>query len=115
MRKTLRNVVTIGALGLATAGCNGNHYMRNQAPVDGYNVSVTLNRMGRNISIVDTSFKSAFQYLFGRDNDKDGRFDEIILNRIPEGHSLEAYANLDSLEAMWKRVAVKQAQAGGKK
>lgn len=43
-------------------------------------------------------------YVNGRDVNKDGRFDEIRLVRVPSGNSLESLANQDSLSRVVQEI-----------
>ena len=108
MRKTLRKLVGGIALvgSLAGAGCGEKiDYMGKEAIIGGYHISITNGHLGGHIIVResnDTTFKGPF--LTAWDNNRDGRLDEINLKHLPKGHQIEKYANLDSLESLWKRV-----------
>jgi len=105
--KTLRNIITGIALlgGLAGCGEKREYMPQTETQINGYIVRASVGDIAPGMHIViqenkDTLYKPL---VFARDNDVDGRFDEIGLQNVPKGHPLEAYANLDSLEVMWNR------------
>ena len=71
-----------------------------------YEVYIWENSGERHISMQDKNQDVDFgPYLYAIDKDNDGRFDEIKLKRIPKGDSLEKYANLNSLEEIYKQIS----------
>jgi hypothetical protein len=92
-RKVPAVVSGLAALSLAGIGC-GDEMEIEDVLINGYNVSIFEDSRTRYICIGT---------LNATDWNRDGRFDEIDLSRVSKGHPLEAYANPDSLEAMWNR------------
>ena len=116
MTNTLRSLVTAGILGVAVAGCNLPQFpiYGNLTTKEGYKVSGTEDGMGRHLVIEDSYLTSSAKGLLGHDfltvwdRDNDGRFDEINLSYLPKGHPIEAYATLNKLDSLWKRLPVRR-------
>jgi len=98
--------LAIAAFGLAAIlGCRVKDGMPiRETKVDGYNVSIGINNIGRKILIKQPkqSGTSAVPRMYALDIDNDGRFDEINLGHVPKGHALEQKANLTELERMYQ-------------
>ncbi|MFC1685633.1 hypothetical protein ACFLZZ_01265 [Nanoarchaeota archaeon] len=44
--------------------------------------------------------------LYGRDEDNDGRLDEVVLQYIPKGHDLEKYADVKTLDKIYRQIVL---------
>ena len=108
MRKTLNKLLTAGAVGLAVAGCGGDTsaFFKKEKLMDPYIVTIGNNGFARYIRITQVSDSGKLEgpFLSANDQNKDGRFDEIILRYLPKGNPMEKYASLDSLNALYDKV-----------
>lgn len=102
--KLRKLAIALGLIGML--GCD----IKNRIPptttqVEGYNVSVEINKIGRKIMIEPRKQPGILigPGMYAIDFDNDGRFDEIYLRDLPKGHVLEQKANLAELEKMYQK------------
>lgn len=112
-KKGARATALAGLVALGLSGCaDRSHNFLNKEIVGNYEFSRSLDGRGRIVNVIDTA--NSFRSVYGRDDNNDGRFDEIGFSaEVPKGSPLEAYANLDSLEAIWNRLAPKDTTQRG--
>jgi len=104
----LRNILAgLGVVG-SLVGCRDMSKDFSKIEINGgYEFFASFDGSGRNAGINDTA--GTFGYaVTGADRNNDGRFDIINLNFVPKGDPIEAYANLDSLESIWNRLAPRE-------
>ncbi|MBS3133692.1 hypothetical protein J4214_00505 [Candidatus Woesearchaeota archaeon] len=108
-----KTALTLGSLvGILQSGCeNEPQFERIEGEFRGYYAVYIVDIRGRIIKIHDKNPEEQRANdipieVYAIDENNDGKFDEII-RHTPRGHPLEAYANLDSLEAAEKELREK--------
>lgn len=116
MSKLIKNLVKYVAIPVVALGINGGcnndiEYFSKTKEKDGLVMSAWNNGMGNHFRIDEGDDNTAGPYLHALDryslSDKDTldeRFDEISLRNVPKGHSIEKYANLDSINKLYQEV-----------
>ena len=100
----MRNISKLSMLllapALALSGCkdtSGRTYMK-KGTFEGYEVTIEFNGENRKINVHDKD-----GYLYAKDWDDDGRFDDIKL-KAPKGSPVEKFTNLSELERAYSEV-----------
>lgn len=89
-------------LGIALSlGKCPNEYSHYYSTFRGYPTEAGIDPTGRKVILYD---KTGQGFVGGTDVDKDGVFDKIYTDNLPEDHPLRAYENPDSLEVAYSEL-----------
>ncbi|MEK6800592.1 MAG: hypothetical protein AABY10_05215 [Nanoarchaeota archaeon] len=112
LKRALTITALVGGFGVLGYGAN---YMANtlrsslfrdrtdfvkEGTYEGYQARIGIDGIARGVAIMVDDYCG----LSAKDYNKDGRFDEIHLNRLPKGHPLEKLASPTELEKVYSAI-----------